>query len=238
MMLNREELVAQYCADRSVERRNAVVDAYRSLCARGARKFKRAGNDRADLEQVAAIGLIKAADYYRAEMRTRFESYAWIMIVGELMHYVRDHERLVRVPRSLAALEKRSTQTWDTFCAAHQREPTTAELADALGISGGLAAELRGLRRADRTPLPEPGSPDGPERVELLADPPRGVTTEERMLLSWALDALGERERTIVVGTYGAGLTQAELGRRLGLSQSHVSKLLARALDELGRGVT
>ena len=227
MMLNREELVAQYCADRSVERRNAVVDAYRSLCARGARKFKRAGNDRADLEQVAAIGLIKAADYYRAEMRTRFESYAWIMIVGELMHYVRDHERLVRVPRSLAALEKRSTQTWDTFCAAHQREPTTAELADALGISGGLAAELRGLRRADRTPLPE-----------LLADPPRGVTTEERMLLSWALDALGERERTIVVGTYGAGLTQAELGRRLGLSQSHVSKLLARALDELGRGVT
>ena len=58
------------------------------------------------------------------------------------------------------------------------------------------------------------------------------------MLLSWALDALGERERTIVVGTYGAGLTQAELGRRLGLSQSHVSKLLARALDELGRGVT
>ena len=85
--------------------------------------------------------------------------------------------------------------------------------------------------------MPEPGSPDGPERGELLADPPRGVTTEERMLLSWALDALGERERTIVVGTYGAGLTQAELGRRLGLSQSHVSKVLAPERDRLIRSL-
>lgn len=237
MMMHREEVLAQYCAERSVERRNAVVDAYRPLCVRGARKFKRAGNDRADLEQVAAIGLIKAADYYRAEMRTRFESYAWIMIVGELMHYVRDHERLVRIPRALHALEKRSVHAWDAFCAAHHREPSNAELADALGISPGLAAELRGLRRTDRTPLPEPASADGPERVELLADAPRGVSIEERVLLASALDGLGERERTIVVGTYGAGLTQAELGRRLGLSQSHVSKLLARALGELARRV-
>jgi RNA polymerase sigma-B factor len=237
MMMHREELVARYCAERTIERRNAVVDAYRSLCVRSARKFKRAGNDRADLEQVAAIGLIKAAEYYRAEMRTRFESYASVMILGELMHHVRDHERLVRVPRSLHALEKRSAQIWDAFCATHHREPTTAEIAAALGISAGLAAELRGLRRSDRTPLPEPGSQEGPERVELLADAPRGVSVEERLLLTSALDKLGERERTIVVGTYGAGLTQAELGRRLGLSQSHVSKLLARALGELGRRV-
>jgi RNA polymerase sigma-B factor len=237
MMMHREELVARYCAERTIERRNAVVDAYRSLCVRGARKFRRAGNDRADLEQVAAIGLIKAAEYYRAEMRTRFESYANVMILGELMHHVRDHERIVRVPRSLHALEKRSAQIWDEFCAAHHREPTTAEIAAALGISPGLAAELRGLRRSDRTPLPEPGSQEGPERVELLADAPRGVSVEERLLLTSALDKLGERERTIVVGTYGAGLTQAELGRRLGLSQSHVSKLLARALGELGRRV-
>ena len=46
-MMQRDVVLARYCAQRTVERRNAVVDAYRHLCQRGARKFKRAINDRA-----------------------------------------------------------------------------------------------------------------------------------------------------------------------------------------------
>ena len=231
----REVLVSRYCADRSVERRNAVVDAYRHLCTRGARKFKRPYNDRADLEQVAAVGLIKAAANYRAEMQTPFQAYAWIMVVGELMHYVRDHERLVRAPRSLIALEKRYADAWEALTKANHREPTTAELAAALGIGVETVLELRSLRRAEHVSLPEPDSPDGPERIDLLADTSLGIALEERISLTMAVDELAERERTIVLGTYGAGLTQAELAARLGLSQSHVSKLLARALVKLRR---
>lgn len=233
----REELVIRYCSERTVERRNAVVDAHRHLCARGARKFKRAHNDRADLEQVAAVGLIKAADYYRAEMRTPFDAYAWIMIVGELMHYVRDHERIVRVPRPLRALERRYVEVWDAFCGAHHREPSRGELAAALGVTIEVVEELRNLRRAERVGLPDADASDGPERREAAAEPGAGLQLEERILLALALEELGERERAIVLGTYGAGLTQTELGKRLGLSQSHVSKLLARALHQLGRRV-
>jgi len=229
----REVLVARYCADRSVERRNAVIDAYCHLCARGARKFKRPYNDRADLEQVAAIGLIKAAANYRPEMQTPFQAYAWIMIVGELMHYVRDHERLVRTPRTLIALEKRYAETWEALTKANHREPTTTELAAALGVGAETVAELRSLRRAEHVSLPEPDSPDGPERIDLLADTSFGIALEERIALAMAVDDLAERERTIVLGTYGAGLTQAELAARLSLSQSQVSKLLARALSKL-----
>ena len=206
-----------------------------TCASRGARKFKRAHNDRADLEQVAAVGLIKAAEKYRAEMQTPFQAYAWIMIVGELMHYVRDHERMVRAPRALLALEKRYTRAWDTLIAANHHEPTTAELAAELGVSACTVVEVRGLRRAEHVPLPEPDAADGPERVDLLADAPGGLALDERIALTVAVDALAERERTIVLGTYGAGLTQAELAHRLGLSQSHVSKLLARALHKLRR---
>ncbi len=233
----REELVTRYCADRTVERRNAVVDAHRHLCARGARKFKRAHNDRADLEQVAAVGLIKAVDYYRAELRTPFEAYAWIMIVGELMHYVRDHERIVRVPRPLRALEKRYAEAWDAFCCAHHREPAAGELAAALGVTIEQVEELRSLRRGERGGLPDGDSSDGPDPLELGPEPGLGLQLEERVVLALALDELGSREHAIVVGTYGVGLTQSELGARLGLSQSHVSKLLARALHQLGRQV-
>ena len=229
----REVLVARYCADRSVERRNAVVDAYRHLCTRGARKFKRAYNDRADLEQVAAIGLIKAAANYRPEMQTPFQAYAWIMVVGELMHYVRDHERLIRAPRTLIALEKRYAEAWEALTKTNHREPRTVELAAALGVSVEAVIELRSLRRVEQVSLPDPDAADGPERIELLADTSAGIALEERIALTLAVDDLAERERTIVLGTYGAGLTQAELGARLGLSQSHVSKLLARALHKL-----
>ena len=232
-MSQRDVLIARYCDNRTVERRNAVVDAHRHLCVRGARKFKRAHNDRADLEQVAAVGLIKAAANYRAEMQTPFQAYAWIMIVGELMHHVRDHERMVRPPRALIALEKRYAVAWDRLTVANHREPTTIELAAALGVSVETVVELRSLRRREHVPLPEPESSEGAERIDLLADPIDGIGLDERIALTLAVDELAARERAIVLGTYAAGLTQAELGERLGLSQSHVSKLLARALHKL-----
>jgi RNA polymerase sigma-B factor len=232
-MTHRELLVARYCAERTIERRNELIDAHRHLCRRGAKKFKRAYNDHADLEQVAAIGLIKAADYYRGEMRTPFEAYAWIMIVGELMHHVRDHERLVRLPRRLRTLEKHAAAYWDGYTARHHREPSTRETALALGVTVQAIDELRATRRPEHLSLPDPCETEGPERVDLLAEPEPALSDEERLALALALEELGERERAIVLGTFAVGLTQRELGERLGLSQSHVSKLLSRALGKL-----
>ena len=236
-MIDRVEIVARYCRERTVERRNAVVDAYRYLCARSARKFKRAHNDRADLEQVAAIGLIKAAGNYRDDMSTPFPAYARIMIVGELMHYTRDSERLVRLPRSLYDLEPRYAQAWDALAARHHREPTAGELAATLGVRTDVVAELHNARRCDPGIFPEPEYLDSLLCGDPLGRSTTGIALEERIALTVALDELADRERTIVLGTYGAGLTQVELARRLGLSQSHVSKLLSRALDKLGRRV-
>jgi RNA polymerase sigma-B factor len=235
-MIHSDELVARYCAERTLDLRNSVVDAYRYLCSRAARKFKRSHNDRADLEQVAALGLIKAATNYRTEMQTPFQAYAWIMVVGELMHYVRDHECMVRPPRSLLALEKRYVQAWDRFCAANHREPTTAEIACALGVPINSIAEIRRLRRTGHTMLEADGA-ERPEGVDLLPVAESGIGLDERITLSVAVDELGPRERAIIFGTYGAGLTQTEIAQRLGLSQSHVSKLLSRALARIGRRV-
>ncbi len=236
-MIHSDELVSRYCAERTLDLRNAVVDAYCYLCSRGARKFKRSHNDRADLEQVAALGLIKAATNYRAEMQTPFQAYAWIMIVGELMHYVRDYECMVRPPRSLIALEKRYVEAWDRFCAAHHREPTTGEIARALGVTVHSVVEMRRLRRAGHAVLTEPDGAERPDLIDLLPIPESTIGLDERITLSVAVDELGARERAIVFGTYGAGLTQTEIAQRLGLSQSHVSKLLSRALARIGRRV-
>ncbi len=53
------------------------------------------------------LGLIKAVDRYDASQETPFEGYAWLLVLGELMHHVRDSERLLRAPRRVREMDRR-----------------------------------------------------------------------------------------------------------------------------------
>ena len=232
-MNERQIVIDRYIMERSRVNRDAVIAAHMYLCKRGARKFRRPQSDPADLEQVAAIGLVKATDSYCAERATPFEPYAWIVMVGELMHYVRDSEHAIRVPRWLRALDRRYVAAWEMLAARLHAEPTPQQLALALGVGVGAIEQLQLLRRGLS---PEAGDRGG-NRFDGIAAPPRGLSLDERLTLAAALEQLNERERVIVLGTYGAGLSQAEVAHGLGLSQSQVSKLLARALGKLSQKV-
>ena len=198
------------------------------------RKFMRAGVDRADLVQVAAIGLIKAVENYKPELRTPFEAYAWLLIVGELMHYVRDYERIVRIPRPLRALEKPFLRADERLGARLGRAPSARELAAELNVDIKVIDELRLLRRGGAVVSLESvlGSPTAEPRERA-----RDLSVDESLTLRIAIEKLAERERTIVLGSFAAGLSQAELGQRLGLSQSQVSKLIKKALIKMQRQV-
>ena len=232
-MNERQTAITRYLAVRSRSNRDAVIAAHMYLCKRGARKFRRPESDVADLEQVAAIGLVKATDAYRAERATPFEAYAWIVMVGELMHYVRDCEHAVRVPRWLRSLDRQYVRAWEMLAARQHAEPTQQQLAHALGVGLELIAQLQVLRRVRAD---EDGVGAG-RRFDAMAAPARGISLDERLTLAMAVDELNERERVIVLGTFGSGLSQAEVAHRLGLSQSQVSKLLARALGKLSQKV-
>jgi RNA polymerase sigma-B factor len=212
---DRQSAIAAYLGDRSQANRDAVIAAHMYLCKRGARKFRRTESDPADLEQVAAIGLVKATGAYRPERTTPFEAYAWIIIVGELMHYVRDCERAIRVPRWLRSIDRRYVSTWEALAAREHAEPTQHQLARELDVSLDIVDQLQALRRSQ--------SLDGDV----------ASSVEERLTISMAVEELDERERLIVLGTFGAGLSQAEIALLLRLSQGQVSKLLTRALGKL-----
>jgi RNA polymerase sigma-B factor len=205
--------------------RDRTIVAYRYLCRRGARKFVRSGIERCDLEQVAAIGLIKAYDRYDTSLDTPFEAYAWIMIVGELMHHVRDHERVVRVPRWLRSLERRSDRAHESLSARLEREPSDAEVGTALGIPTALVPRLR---RGDTALRYE----------QVLAHQRETLCPEDRILVSRAVNALDPVQRKIVLGVYGLGMTQAELAHQIGFSVRHVSRLHKRALRAVRRGLS
>jgi RNA polymerase sigma-B factor len=232
-MNERQAAIEHFLAQRSPANRDAVIAAHMYLCKRGARKFRRPQSDPADLEQVAAIGLVKATDSFRAERSTPFEPYAWIVIVGELMHYVRDCEHAIRIPRWLRALDRRYVAAWEVLAAREHAEPTPRQLALALDVGVGAIEALHVLRRGSASEAEIRGG----NRFDGLAAPAHGLSLDERLTLDAALEQLNERERAIVLGTYGAGLSQAEVAHGLGLSQSQVSKLLARALGKLSQKV-
>ncbi len=212
---------ATYSADR-------LVATHHYLCRRGARKFWRTGLERSDLEQVAVIGLIKASRRYDAATRTPFEAYAWLMIVGELMHYVRDFERVVRVPRRIRDLERRFVRAHEALAARLGRDPNDAELAHEIGIVARTVGEVR--RARDSALL---GTLDDTETRRLRSHEP--LALEDRLLVDTAFAALGELERRIIVGVYVLGLTQLELGRHLGISAKRVSRTHHTALQTMQR---
>lgn len=226
--------LANYLNEPTQRHRDSLVAAYWYLCVRGAKKFYRAGTDRADLAQVGAIGLLKAVKQYDPQLRTPFEAYAWLLIVGELMHYVRDHERMVRIPRGLRALEKRYLSVTELLFLRLGRRAAATEVAAELRIDVAVVDELRLLQRAGAVVSLEAYT--GSNTGELPARA-AGIDIDERLALQLAIDELAERERLAVLGSFAAGLSQAQLGARLGISQSQVSKLIKKALGKIARQV-
>lgn len=210
-----------------MEREN-TINTYRYLCARGAKKFVREGIDRRDLEQVAAIGLIKATDRFDPEFGTPFEAFAWTFVLGELMHYVRDSERIMRAPRRVREMERRCAAAERALLGELGRDPTTAELAQRLQAAEEDVMEVRRFRE-ERVPL----SVDALrpyEQIQLSYTIDRQL---DRVVIDSALSKLTALEREIVREIYENDTPVGDLARRLGYSRRHLSRLHSAALKKL-----
>lgn len=214
--------------ERTQENRDRLFARYRYLCPRAARKFRRRGADRADLEQIAAIGLLKACDRYDGRLQTPFEAFSWLFVVGELMHYVRDHERLVRAPRRLRELERRYQAAHDAIVGEVHREPFKCEIAERLQLT---LPELEELALYRMQSVPE--SLDAMQPHDLQ---PCSYTLEDRedhLIAQAALACLTQTERTIILALYAKGYSQVEISERMGYSRRHISRLHRAALQKM-----
>jgi RNA polymerase sigma-B factor len=184
--------------------------------------------ERADIEQIAAIGLIKACERYDARLNTPFEAFAWLFVVGELMHWVRDHERIVRAPRRLRELERRCQDAQDRLTAQFGREPTREEVARGAGVSVRQVDEAAQYR--------EQAIPESIEALQPHQMRPCSYTLEDRddrIIVDTALKLLTDVERKIILALYASGYSQIELANRLGYSRRHISRLHRAALKKM-----
>lgn len=213
---------------RQPEHRNQVIAAHWYLCRRAARRFIRPGLDRADLEQIAAIGLIKAADRYEAEQTTPFEAYAWLLAIGELMHYVRDNERLLRAPRRVQELEKRWIAGERDLSGLLGREPRDGEIAQYVNATPAECREIDAYRAsrcvASLDGFTSPRGQAGNDGIDGVID---------RLAVDGMLAPLTPLERRIVRSIHLEEMPVSEVAKRLGYSRRHLTRLHRRALSRL-----
>lgn len=208
--------------------RDLTVARHRHLCERAARRFLRPGVDGADLEQVAALGLVKAADRYDPASCVPFEAYAWKLMVGELMHYVRDSERLLRAPRRVRALEKRWLAAERELWAQYGREPTYAEIVALSRLTATECLELREYRAASHV---VPFESLKPVEQHALA-----YTIEhelDRISIEDIVAQFSPLERTILHEIYELDTPLTRLAEKLGYSRRHLARLHQSTLRKL-----
>ncbi|WP_254552550.1 RNA polymerase sigma factor SigF [Kitasatospora sp. MMS16-BH015] len=219
-----------------VELRNQLVRMHIPLVEHLARRFRNRGEPLDDLTQVATIGLIKSVDRFDHERGVEFSTYATPTIVGEIKRHFRDKGWAVRVPRRLQELRLSLTTATSELSQRHGRSPTVHELAEHLGISEEDV--LEGLESANAYSTLSLDVPDSDDESPAVADT-LGATDEAlegveyRESLKPLLAQLPPREQKILVLRFFRNMTQSQIATEVGISQMHVSRLLARTLAQL-----
>jgi RNA polymerase sigma-B factor len=215
--------------------REELVERYLPLARHLARRYKGRG-EIDDLYQVAAFALVKAIDRFDPDRGLAFTSFAVPTILGELKRYFRDHGWAVRVPRDVQELKLRLDRTVEAMTTELGRSPTPAELGDRLDVPVEQVIEALGAATAHYPDsLDRPVTEDGEEAINLLVagNDPGYAQVENAELVDGLLATLPERERLILKLRFEDELTQAEIGRRLGVSQMHISRLIRQSIATL-----
>ena len=224
--------------------REQAIEAWLPLAQHLAHRFSGRGEPVDDLIQTATVGLIKAVDKYDPQRGVEFAAYAVPTIVGEIKRHFRDRTWDVRVPRRLQELRLVISEAAGTLAQDLGRSPTVADLATRLSISEEEVIEgLEGARAYHAVSLqsPAPTGDRGTELGDLLGEEDGELELAElRVALAPAMATLDEREQRILLMRFYGNMTQSQIAERVGISQMHVSRLLARALaalrGELGGG--
>jgi RNA polymerase sigma-B factor len=217
------------------------VERFLPLARSLARRYSGGSEPLEDLEQVACLALVRAVDGFDPTRGTAFTSYAVPSIAGAIKRHFRDNGWSVRVPRDLQELALRVERLNNELIAETGHAPTAAQLATRAGSGVGVEDVLEAreaLRALHSDSLDQPrGARDDGDTGSLLdslgdADLEIG-RAHDRAALTSVLGTLDERDRAIIHLYYHDELTQAEIGRRLGYSQMHVSRLLRQAVERL-----
>jgi RNA polymerase sigma-B factor len=230
------ELLSRYAETRDPALKEELVHRFLPLARSLALRYRGSSEDIEDLIQVASLGLVKALDGFDLERGRSFVAYAAPTILGELRRHFRDRVWEVRLPRGLQERTMAVSEAAGELSDELGASPTVAQIAARLqwdedDVSEALQADE--ARRTLSLEVPRSKEDAGSATIlETLGETEPGYDAVEAQLA--AEDApLDERERRVLRLRLEGNQNQYEIGRRLGVYQMQISRIMRRALRKL-----
>ena len=230
-------LLAEYAKTRDREVLGLLVEGYLPLCRAIARRFRGQGVEQEDLEQVAALALMKALDRFEPERGFKFSTFAMPTIAGEVRNYLRDKGGAIRVSRDTRTRLYQLRKITERLTQQLQREPSLKEIAAEMQITPDELLSLLDAREASDVMSMDAalGSDEDSQRLEeRLGMRESGYeTVEQKQWLQWIFRQVTPQERILLEKRYVERLGQRDTASALGVSQMQVSRMERKLLSRL-----
>ena len=230
-------LLADYARTRDRDVMALLVEGYLPLCRTIAWKFRGQGVETEDLEQVAAIALMKAIERFEPERGFKFTTFAMPTIAGEVRNHIRDKGGAIRVNRDTRSRLYQMRKVTDQLTQQLQREPSLKEIAAAMEITPDELLSLLDARDASETVSMEAamGSDDDAQKLEarLGVNDDGFERVEQQQWMRWVLQQVTPLERQLLEKRFIERLGQRETAKALGVSQMQISRMERRVLARL-----
>ena len=234
-------LLADYAKTRDPDVMAQLVEGYLPLCRSIARRFRGQGVEQEDLEQVAAMALMKAIERFDPERGFRFSTFAMPTIAGELRNYLRDKGGAIRVSRDTRSRLFQLHKTQEQLMHSLQREPSLKETAQAMGVTYDELLTLLDAREASDVYSMDAamGADEDAQRLEERLGVSEGgyEAVEQKEWMAWVLRQVTPQEKLLLEKRFMERLGQRDTARAMGVSQMQVSRMERRLLTRL-RGMT
>lgn len=235
-LADENELLRRYAETHDPRLKEELVKRFLPLARSLALRYRGASEQLEDLIQVASLGLIKALDGFDLERGRSFIAYAAPTILGELRRHFRDRVWELRLPRGLQERTMAVQDAAQKLAEEHGETPTVAQIAERLELSEEEVSEALQAEEARRTlSLDVPRSREDQDSVPMVETVGEAETGYDRVEAQIAAEGapLTDRERTVLRLRFEEDLNQYEIGRRLGVSQMQVSRIMRKALRKL-----
>lgn len=214
--------------------RDRLVAGYLPVVQHIARRYVGRGEPLEDLEQAGSVGLIGAVDRFDPTRGADFLSFAVPTITGSIRRHFRDHAWAVQVPRRLKEMHGAMKGVIGPLSQELGRAPRPSDIATRLDVPIEEVLEAIDAQHGYRNDSLDEQL-DGDVRLsERMGEADSALdAVEYRETLAPLLDQLDDRDRTIVMLRFFGNRTQTQIAEVLGLSQMHISRLLAQILARL-----
>lgn len=230
-------LLADYARTRDRDVMAELVEGYLPLCKVIAKRFRGQGVEQEDLEQVAAIALMKAIERFEPERGFKFTTFAMPTIAGEVRNHIRDKGSAIRVARDTRSRLYQLRKVTDQLTQQLQREPSLKEIAAAMEVTPDELLALLDAKDASETMSMEAAmsSDEDAQRLEeRLGVQDEGYEqVEQQQWMHWIFQQVTPQERLLLEKRYIDRLGQRDTAKALGVSQMQVSRMERRILARL-----